>query len=351
VEVSLSAIRKTFGREEVLRGLELAAADGELVAVLGPSGSGKTTLLRIVAGLENPTSGRVRMGDRDVTGLPPARRDVAMVFQGAPLFPHLDVAANIGFGLAVRRVTRSEARRRIRGAAELVGCAHVLDRRPWELSGGERQRVALARAVVREPSVLLLDEPLSNLDAKLRSDLRMELRGLQCRLATTTLHVTHDQSEAMAIADRIAIVHEGVVQQFGSPAEIYERPTNRFVATFVGSPPMNMIPAELRGEAIAAGPFRISRSRMRAEILPVGLALGVRPEHVRLGGSGVPAVARLGETTGRDNYVHLEAAGARLIALVPAHSSRIDSRLAVEPEPERAYLFDAGSGRAVGWTG
>ncbi|HET9508035.1 MAG TPA: ABC transporter ATP-binding protein, partial [Gaiellaceae bacterium] len=233
--LALEGVTKRFGDVGALAGLDLDVRAGELLVVLGPSGCGKTTLLRLVAGLEEPTAGRILIGGRDVTAVRPGRRNVSMVFQSYALFPHLSVAENIGFGLLVRDVPKAEAARRVRAAAVSVGCEELLERRPHELSGGERQRVALARALVREPDVFLFDEPLSNLDADLRVQMRAELRLLHERVGGTTVHVTHDQVEALVLGDRVAVLRAGVLQQVGTPEEIWSRPANRFVARFVGT--------------------------------------------------------------------------------------------------------------------
>ena len=237
------------GREPLLalRGIDLDAADGQLVVVVGPSGSGKTTLLRCVAGLEQPDSGRVSVGGRDVTALDPGDRDLAMVFQEYALYPHLSVRDNISFGLRARKVDAAEVARKVSDAAELLGIETALDRRPAELSGGERQRVALARAIVRAPTAFLLDEPLSNLDAELRAFMRAEIRGLQRTLGTTALYVTHDQVEALTMGDKVAVLRAGKLEQFGTPSEIYDRPASTFVARFIGMPPMNVMPVGMLG--------------------------------------------------------------------------------------------------------
>jgi len=242
--LSLAGVGKSYGSVLALRGLDLEVAEGELMVLVGPSGCGKTTTLRVVSGLEAATEGSVRIGDRDVTALPPAERNVSMVFQTYALFPHMTVARNVGFGLAARGLPSDERRRRVEEAAALVGCGALLDRRPFQLSGGERQRVALARALVREPDVFLLDEPLSNLDAQLRAHMRAELKRLQRRLATTALYVTHDQVEALTLGDRVAVLREGALQQVGTPDEVYRRPANRFVARFMGA--ADFLPVERR---------------------------------------------------------------------------------------------------------
>ena len=326
----VEGLGKRYGETAALEGLDLEAANGEFLVVLGPSGCGKTTLLRLVAGLERPSAGRILIGGRDVTGVRPGRRNVAMVFQSYALFPHLDVAENIGFGLVVRDVPRHEATARVREAAGVVGCEELLGRRPHELSGGERQRVALARALVREPDVFLFDEPLSNLDAELRVQMRAELRLLHGRVGGTTVHVTHDQTEALVLGDRVAVLRNGELQQVGTPDEIWSSPANRFVARFVGSPAMSLIPAD--GTFGVAGDFE----------------LGVRPEHVRLVPDGVAGRVRLVEELGSDAFVHLDVSGGGLVARVPAES-RPDVGAEVSVAVERAHLhaFDTKSGERI----
>src|SRR5688572_31193592 len=242
-DLRYAGVRKDYGEVRALRGLDLDAVDGEFLVLVGPSGCGKSTALRTAAGLEEVTEGSIHIGDRDVTHVRPAERNVSMVFQSYALFPHLSVAENIGFGLKARRVRPGRAKVKVWAAAELVGCDALLERKPYQLSGGERQRVALARALVREPDVFLLDEPLSNLDAQLRVQMRAELKRLHRRVGATMVYVTHDQVEALTMGDRVAVLQDGVVQQVGSPDEIYEQPANRFVGRFIGSPAMNLFPA------------------------------------------------------------------------------------------------------------
>jgi sn-glycerol 3-phosphate transport system ATP-binding protein/multiple sugar transport system ATP-binding protein len=327
--VVLAALRKRFGGVDALAGLDLEAVDGELLVVVGPSGCGKSTLLRCVAGLEAVDAGAIRIGARDVTHVRPAARNVAMVFQSYALFPHLTVRENIGFGLVVREVPKAVVRVKVAAAAELVGVADLLERRPYQLSGGERQRVALARALVREPDVFLLDEPLSNLDAGLRVQMRSELKRLHREVGATMVHVTHDQVEAMTLGDRIAVMDAGRVRQVGTPDEVYREPRDRFVATFLGMPAMNFV----------AAPFLSP---------PAGTVAGVRPEHVRLGDGGVPARVELVEAAGNEAYVHLEGG---LVARVPADERPAEgARVGVTLRREDAHLFDAQSGERRAWT-
>jgi ABC-type sugar transport system ATPase subunit len=305
----LERLRAAPGGAEVLHGIDLCVPRGELLVVLGPSGAGKSTLLRVIAGLEPATDGRVAIAGRDVTGLRPGRRNVSMVFQSYALFPHLTVAENIAFGLIVRDTPKALALRRAHEAATTAGCDHLLDRRPGQLSGGERQRAALARAIVREPDVFLLDEPLSNLDQETRMETRAELKALHTRVGGTMVHVTHDQTEALVLGDRIAVMRGGLLEQVGTPDEIWRRPATTFVARFVGSPPMNLLPAD--------GPLR-----------PVGVPsdvdlsarqLGFRSEAVVLGnGEGEPGVVERVDVIGEDAYAYVRVAGVVVVARMAA---------------------------------
>jgi ABC-type sugar transport system ATPase subunit len=344
--LELEGVHKRYGDVAALRGLDLDVAAGELLVLVGPSGCGKTTALRAAAGLEEVTEGTIRIGGRDVTRLLPAARNVAMVFQNHALFPHLSVAENIGFGLRARKVARGEARERISSAARTVGCEALLERKPHELSGGERQRVALARALVREPDVFLLDEPLSNLDAQLRVEMRAELRRLHDRLGATMVYVTHDQVEALTMGDRVAVLSEGVVQQVGEPDAVYRRPANRFVATFVGSPAMNILSAQDEGGRLRAGPFTFDRPPGTADR---PLEIGIRPEHLALVPDGVRALVEVVEVAGNEAFLHLDARGTRLVARVgpeqrPAAGSTVALAVAV---PGSVHVFDAETGVAL----
>jgi ABC-type sugar transport system ATPase subunit len=346
----LAGIHKSFGDIEVLRGLDLEVPPGTLITLLGPSGSGKTTLLRIAAGLERPDGGRVSIDDRDVTDLPPGRRNVAMVFQSFALFPHMTVAENIGFGLAARKTPREETRRRIEEAASLAGCGDLLDRKPAELSGGEQQRAALARGLARRPGLFLLDEPLSNLDAPVRAGMRAELMRLQRRIEGTMLYVTHDQSEALTMGDLVAVLDRGTVQQVGPPEDLYRRPANRLVATFVGTPGMNVLPAVAGGAALRVGPFELPLPGGFTARAGGGLEVGVRPAAVRIDepGGGEPATVELVEVAGEDAYVHLRSGGVRLVATVPAQRRPEPGKeISVSIDPGALFIFDADTGRTL----
>jgi ABC-type sugar transport system ATPase subunit len=326
--LSLRDVRVAHGDHEVLHGIDLAVARDELLVVLGPSGAGKSTLLRAVAGLTPLSAGRIAIAERDVTRLRPGRRNVAMVFQSYALFPHLTAAENIAFGLVVRDVPKGEAAERARRAATTVGCGHLLDRRPGQLSGGERQRVALARALVREPDVFLLDEPLSNLDAELRVEMRAELKALHARVGGATLHVTHDQVEALVLGDRIAVLRDGRIEQVGTPDEIWHAPATTFVARFVGSPPMNLLPAD--------GPL--------PGLAPAGTLVGIRPGALRLGDEGVPARVERVEVVGEDAHVYLRLGEHSVVARVPS-ADRPAAETHITVRPGDVHVFDPATGK------
>jgi ABC-type sugar transport system ATPase subunit len=350
-ELRFAGVRKDYGPIRALRGLDLDVADGELLVLVGPSASGKSTALRVAAGLEETTEGTIHIGDRDVTRIAPAQRNVSMVFQNFALFPHLTVGENIGFGLRARGVAREEARTRSAVAAGQVGCGDLLERKPFELSGGERQRVALARALVREPDVFLLDEPLSNLDAQLRVLMRAELKQLHDRVGATMVYVTHDQIEALTLGDRVAVLHGGVLQQIGTPTVVYRQPANRFVASFIGSPAMNIFSARVEGGVIHAGPFEFAQSSANGALEGREAQAGIRPEHVRvaLSGPGSPVDVELIEIAGNETFLHLDAGGSRFVARVGGEElvPDVGSTVRVGAEPRHLYLFDAGTGETI----
>ncbi|MEX0756061.1 MAG: ABC transporter ATP-binding protein [Actinomycetota bacterium] len=340
--LDLAGIAKRFGALEVLRDLDLTVEDGELVTLLGPSGSGKTTALRIAAGLDGPDAGRVRIGGNEVTSIAPAERDVAMVFQGPSLFPHLNVRANIGFGLAARGRRGEDLRVAVEEAAALAGCEELLARTPDQLSGGESQRVALARGLARRAGVFLMDEPLSSLDAPVRAALRTEIRRVQRTIGGTMLYVTHDQDEAMLLGDRVAVLVDGSVRQIGTPDEVYAAPVDRPVAAFVGTPPITLLPCAADGGTLVAGPFRVPAEGARE-----ATEIGVRPEDVRLIAPEGPSDAVVGRvvrvaTTGSDRFATVAAEGVELLARFgPTVDVREDSVVHIASRPVRAHLFAA----------
>jgi multiple sugar transport system ATP-binding protein len=361
--IVLDRVSKAYPNGHIAsRDLELEIADGEFLVLVGPSGCGKSTALRLIAGLETPTSGRVLIGERDVTGLPPQDRDVAMVFQSYALYPHMTVRENLAFGLRIRKMTRDEIDRRVEPVAGILGLATVMDRKPAHLSGGQRQRVALGRALVREPQAFLFDEPLSNLDAKLRIETRAELARLHKRLGATMVYVTHDQEEAMTLGDRVAVLKDGLLQQVAPPMELYRRPVNRFVAGFIGSPAMNFFEGALErsgtGWRFCGRDSSVSLA-LPAELLPAGEArpdggttLGIRPPDVRLDptgrSSGWPARVSVVEPIGSTQIVHCALDGddpSALIAVVPAELHlEEDSTVGVEFPPEAIHLFRSEDG-------
>jgi len=331
VRVKFERVSKRFGAHEALRSIDLEVADGECLVLLGPSGCGKTTLLRMLAGLESIDSGAIWIGDRRVNDLPPAERDVAMVFQNYALYPHFSVFDNIAFPLRTRGVATGDIDRRVRAAAARVGLADLLARRPAQLSGGQQQRVALARAIVRQPTVYLMDEPLSNLDAQLRLETRTELKRLHRELGTTMIYVTHDQGEAMTLGSRIAVMHQGVVVQAGAPMDLYRRPVNTFVATFLGSPPMNLI-EDGRGGA--------------------KVTLGIRPEDIEVAAGATAdwdeARTIVVEPMGSETLLALEHRSQRLVARVAG--DRVfepDQPVWIRLPPDRVLIFDASSGTRI----
>jgi multiple sugar transport system ATP-binding protein len=325
-DVRLTGVTKSFGTTKVLKGIDLEIADGEFVVFVGPSGCGKSTLLRTIAGLEEADGGGIAIGGRGVDDLSPSERGIAMVFQSYALYPHMNVYENMAFGLKLAKHNKAEIDRRVRAAAETLNIADYLDRKPKALSGGQRQRVAIGRAIVREPQVFLFDEPLSNLDAALRVRMRYEFASLHERLKTTMIYVTHDQVEAMTLADRIVVLNGGVIEQVGKPMDLYERPRNLFVAGFIGSPKMNLLPAEIvtasaKGATVRTGAGETVQVDVDASRAAPGdaVTLGVRPEHLGLSGKGeeVGAVVTFVETLGHATYAYLEAGEAALTVLLP----------------------------------
>ena len=349
MQVRYEHVSKTFAGVEALIDLELDVPDGTFLALLGPSGCGKTTALRILAGLEEPTAGSVYLGDRDVTRLQPKDRDVAMVFQSYALYPHKSVADNIAYPLRVRKVPKPERAERVGEVARMLSIDGLLDRMPRALSGGQRQRVALARAIVREPRVFLMDEPLSNLDAQLRLQMRIEIKRLQKQLGVTTLYVTHDQVEAMTMADMVAVMHDGRLQQLAAPADLYARPVNLFVARFCGSPPMNVLEGEVAAGVFthAAGSIALGTDTVRGPA-----KLGFRPEHAAMVAPGDPNTLRaevyVVEPLGNETLITV-ALGAELVNLRVAAGVEpaIGTPVGLAPDRAHLHLFDATTGAAI----
>jgi multiple sugar transport system ATP-binding protein len=328
-----------------LDGLDLIVDDGEFVVLVGPSGCGKTTSLRMVAGLETVDAGLVRIGDRDVTNVDPKDRDVAMVFQNYALYPHMTVAQNMGFALKIAKTPKAEIRERVLDAAKLLDLQPYLDRKPKDLSGGQRQRVAMGRAIVRRPQVFLMDEPLSNLDAKLRVQTRNQIAALQRRLETTTVYVTHDQVEAMTMGDRVAVLRDGLLQQFAAPRELYRNPVNVFVAGFIGSPAMNLFTLPIVDSAVSLGDWPIKLPREIADGASE-VVVGVRPEHFELGGLGVEMEVDVVEELGADAYLYgrIADAGKVIAQNVVARTDGSNppqkgSRVRLHPGPGHLHFF------------
>ena len=349
-QVSVSELRKSYDIVEVIHGVSFDVADGEFVALVGPSGCGKSTLLRMIAGLEDVTGGAISIGGRTVNDVAPKERDIAMVFQNYALYPHMTVAKNMGFSLYLRGGSKAEIAQRVDEAAAMLGLTDYLERLPGQLSGGQRQRVAMGRAIVRQPSVFLFDEPLSNLDAALRVQMRADIRALHDRLGTTSIFVTHDQVEAMTMSDRIIVLRGGRLEQAGSPLDLYDRPGNAFVAGFIGSPAMNLLPG-VAGEGrvrLAEGVTVPVESRVQGPV-----TWGIRPEHLDWapeGGEGTLTGTVTGlERTGSSDLVIAECAGRRLTALFQErHPIARGSVVHLRPRPAHSHLFDAQSGERLG---
>ena len=348
--VTIRAVHKHFGSTHVIRGVDIAIADEEFCVLVGPSGCGKSTLLRMIAGLEEISEGEIAIGSRVVNRVAPKERDIAMVFQNYALYPHMTVRANMSFALALARKPKAEIEARVAKAADILGLAAYLDRYPRQLSGGQRQRVAMGRAIVRDPQVFLFDEPLSNLDAKLRVQMRTEIRELHQRLKTTSIYVTHDQIEAMTMADKIVVMRDGIVEQSGDPLALYDRPANTFVAGFIGSPAMNMLPG------VVAPGGRVEFGGGAALPLPQGaraedgreVLYGIRPEHCALAGAGLPVEVVVVEPTGADTQLYCRFNGRDVTATIKDRTDcRPGDRIHLAPDLARAHVFDAASGQRL----
>jgi multiple sugar transport system ATP-binding protein len=350
--VEIRSVRKTFGNLEVIHGVDVGIGDGEFVILVGPSGCGKSTLLRMIAGLEEITAGDILIGERVMNDVPAKDRNIAMVFQNYALYPHMTVAQNMSFSLRLRRAPKAEIERRVKEAAEILGLTELIDRHPRQLSGGQRQRVAMGRAIVRDPEVFLFDEPLSNLDAKLRVAMRAEIKELHQRLKTTTVYVTHDQIEAMTMADRIVVMHDGIVEQIGTPLELYDNPRNLFVAGFIGSPAMNFMRGRLKVNGQATFETEAGFALPVASA-PTGsngrtLICGIRPEHLSIDAGGIAAEVVVVEPTGSETQVVARHGGHEITCLFRERiASRPGENIHISANPALIHLFDPDSGNRL----
>ncbi|WP_306114860.1 MULTISPECIES: sn-glycerol-3-phosphate import ATP-binding protein UgpC [unclassified Roseovarius] len=346
--ITLKELVKAYGDTEVLHHIDGQIEDGEFIVIVGPSGCGKSTLLRMVAGLETVTSGEISIGDKRVNDLEPADRDIAMVFQNYALYPHMSVRQNMAYGLKIRRISKDEINRRVEEAADILEIRPYLDRKPRQLSGGQRQRVAMGRAIVRDPQVFLFDEPLSNLDAKLRVQMRLEIRKLQQRLGVTSIYVTHDQVEAMTLGDRLMVLNGGYVEQFGTPIELYDRPQTVFVAGFIGSPAMNFLNATAQ-----SGSLTLGNGAAIDVTAPVSgqVTLGLRPEHLVADEAGpIKVRVELLEQLGANTLLHglLEGTDDQIVISLPGHvTSSPGTAMSFGFEPRNIHLFDAEKGTRI----
>jgi multiple sugar transport system ATP-binding protein len=343
--VSVRAVRKAFGSTEILHGVDVEVADGEFVILVGPSGCGKSTLLRMIAGLENITRGEIAIGGRVVNNVAPKERDIAMVFQNYALYPHMTVRDNMAFSLTLLNAPKQVIEEKVGRAAAILGLQPYLDRYPRQLSGGQRQRVAMGRAIVRDPQVFLFDEPLSNLDAKLRVQMRAEIKELHQRLKTTTIYVTHDQIEAMTMADKIVVMNGGNVEQIGAPLELYDRPNNLFVAGFIGSPAMNFLPGTIAGGSFRTGDITLPLPPGTGAMEGRRVVYGIRPEHLRLDPAGVAATVHVTEPTGSETQVIMHLAGTQVVgAFRERIAEKPGQNLLIAPDPALVHLFDEATG-------
>ncbi|WP_457328753.1 ABC transporter ATP-binding protein [Rhizobacter sp. P5_C2] len=350
--LSIRNVRKSYGPVEILKGIDIEVENGEFLILVGPSGCGKSTLLSMIAGLDTPTSGSIHIADRDVTYALPKDRDIAMVFQSYALYPNMNVGQNIAFGLEMRNVPKAQRQEAIQRVSKMLQIEHLLDRKPGQLSGGQRQRVAMGRALARNPKLFLFDEPLSNLDAKLRVEMRAEIKLLHQRTKTTTVYVTHDQVEAMTLGDRIAVMRDGLVQQFGTPDDIYSRPATRFVAEFIGSPAMNIIDSQRAADGLAAQgvPLLLNDAQRGAlqSTNGAGISYGLRPESLSFDDQGLPGTISMLEPTGPETYAMVETAVGKLTARVAGKvHQHVGDSVHLRWQPEDAHLFDAKSEQRV----
>ena len=347
--VTIESVKKRFGEVEVLHGVDIRIPDGSFTVLVGPSGCGKSTLLRMIAGLENISAGHVRIGERIVNQVPPKERDIAMVFQNYALYPHMTVRDNMAFSLNLAKTPKAAVDARVKQAAGILGLEALLERFPRQLSGGQRQRVAMGRAIVRDPQVFLFDEPLSNLDAKLRVQMRTEIKELHQRLRTTSVYVTHDQIEAMTMADQIVVMHDGRVEQIGSPLKLYDHPANRFVAGFIGSPAMNFIEGRLSGGFVeAANGARLPAPRAAAATEGRPVVYGIRPEHLDIADDGFDAEVVVVEPTGSETQLFARLGQQELVGVFrERHEFQPGQRIRLRPRGELAHLFDPTSGQRI----
>ena len=352
--VSIRSVKKNFGDVPILHGVDIEIEDGSFTVLVGPSGCGKSTLLRMIAGLEEINSGQINIGSREVNNLPPKERDIAMVFQNYALYPHMTVGENMAFSLTLAKKPQAEIDTKVARAADILALGSLLDRYPRQLSGGQRQRVAMGRAIVRDPQVFLFDEPLSNLDAKLRVAMRSEIKELHQRLKTTSIYVTHDQIEAMTMGDQIVVMRDGRIEQKGSPLDLYDMPANQFVAGFIGSPAMNFLPGKL---LVSGGQYQVELNDGLKLDLPSPVQgqngqpviFGTRPEHLTLVSSGgISAHVSVLEPTGMDTFVACKHEGVEFSAVFrERHEFQLGSTINLQPDMSRSHVFDAASGNRL----
>jgi len=353
--LTIKQVRKTYGAVEILKGIDIEIEAGEFLILVGPSGCGKSTLLSMIAGLDVPTSGTISIGERDVTHLPSKDRDIAMVFQSYALYPNMNVGQNIAFGLEMRKVPKAEREATVQRVAAMLQLGHLLDRKPGQLSGGQRQRVAMGRALARDPKLFLFDEPLSNLDAKLRVEMRAEIKLLHQRTKTTTVYVTHDQVEAMTLGDRIAVMKDGQVQQFGTPDDIYTRPATRFVAEFIGSPSMNLLRAQAGNDGVRLHGVALPVDEAQRQALPghgAELDYGIRPEDISFCATdatgALPGAITMLEPTGPETYARVDTPAGPLTLRVPGKvAERVGAAVGLAWSARAAHLFHADSGQRL----
>ena len=351
--LSIRNVRRSYGAVDILKGIDIEVESGDFLILVGPSGCGKSTLLNIIAGLDKPTEGEIHIGGREVTHALPKDRDIAMVFQSYALYPNMNVAQNISFGLEMRNVPKPEREAAIQRVSKMLQIEHLLDRKPGQLSGGQRQRVAMGRALARDPTLFLFDEPLSNLDAKLRVEMRAEIKHLHNKAQVTTVYVTHDQVEAMTLGDHIAVMKGGLIEQLGSPDEIYSRPATRFVAEFIGSPAMNIVNGQRAANGFASHGIDLTLNDAQRSLVgnghPDGILYGLRPEALLLADAGLPGTISLVEPTGPETYVLVDTPIGKMMARVPGKVHQaVGQNVHLHWSAAEAHLFDAKTERRVG---